>query len=137
MRIGTGKSWLPFGRGNKRDRRLCHRLFGNFRIMMQIRSSLFCVGQKIKRAIESKLVALAAWMKEVYGGTMIQGFERYFRSRSRRRSRRSELSGYYFLKREEKRLDTFLHKNQKARAKRWQDFDQPCQDYELLTKSFM
>ena len=25
-----------------------------------------------KRAIESKLVALAAWMKESYGGTMIQ-----------------------------------------------------------------
>ena len=100
LEVGT-EVIVPFGRGNKET--------GGYVIGFSETADYDADKIKFilrraedKRVIESKLVALAAWMKEVYGGTMIQAL-RTVLTRSRRRSRRSELTGYYFLKKREEK----------------------------------
>ena len=69
-------------------------------------------------AIEGRMVALAAWMKEHYGGTMIQALKTVLpikqkeKAKVKRRVRLilDEESG-------KKKLEEYLHKNQKARAR--------------------
>lgn len=87
-------------------------------------------------AIESRLVALAAWMKEHYGGTMIQALKTVIPIKKQEKAR--EKRRVRLLLDEEagkQQLDTYLHKNQKARARLLAALlDQPEQDYDLLTK---
>ena len=87
-------------------------------------------------AIESRLVALAAWMKEHYGGTMIQALKTVIPIKKQERAK--EKRRVRLLLDEEagkQQLDLFLHKNQKARARLLAALlDQPEQDYDLLTK---
>lgn len=87
-------------------------------------------------AIESKLVALAAWMKEQYGGTMIQALKTVLpikRKESARVKRKVRL--LLDMDNAKKRLEFYLDKNQKARARLLAGLmDQPEQDYELVTK---
>lgn len=87
-------------------------------------------------AIESRLVALAAWMKEHYGGTMIQALKTVIPIKKQERAK--EKKRVRLLLDEEagkQQLDLFLHKNQKARARLLAALlDQPEQDYDLLTK---
>lgn len=89
-----------------------------------------------KRAIESKLVALAAWMKESYGGTMIQALRTVLPIKKQEKIKKKRTVRLLLSEEEgRERLDIFLHKNQKARARVLAGLlDQPCQDYELLTK---
>lgn len=89
-----------------------------------------------RRAIESKLVALAAWMKEHYGGTMIQALKTVLPSKKQERIRQKRFVRLLLSGEEgKKRLDLYLHKNQKARARVLAGLlDQPRQEYELLTK---
>ena len=70
LEVGT-EVIVPFGRGNKET--------GGYVIGFSETTDYDADKIKFilrraedKRAIESKLVALAAWMKESYGGTMIQ-----------------------------------------------------------------
>lgn len=87
-------------------------------------------------AIESKLVALAAWMKEQYGGTMIQALKTVLPVK-RRKNVRIQRKVRLLLDREEaeKKLDIYLRKNQKARARLLAGLlEQPEQDCELVTK---
>ena len=87
-------------------------------------------------AIEAKLIALAAWMKEHYGGTMIQALKTVLPIRQKERAqvkRRVRL----LLSEEEGRekLAFYLEKNQKARARLLAALlDDPVLEYELVTK---
>ena len=87
-------------------------------------------------AIEAKLVALAAWMKETYGGTMIQALKTVLPIKKKVKIpvRRTVILK---LSEEEgrKKLEEYLHKNEKARARVLAGLlDCPAQDYGLLTK---
>ena len=69
-------------------------------------------------AIEGKLVALAAWMKEHYGGTMIQALKtvlpvKQAQNEKRQRSLRRLVS----VEEGREKLEEYIHKNQKARAR--------------------
>lgn len=87
-------------------------------------------------AIEGKLVALAAWMKEHYGGTMIQSLKTVLPVKKKEKIRQKRT--VHLLLDEEagkRQLDVYLHKHQKARARLLAGLlDQPVQEYELLTK---
>lgn len=89
-----------------------------------------------RMAASSKLVALAAWMKENYGGTMIQALKTVLPVKKAERipvKRTVEL----LLNEEEaaEKLAVYRKKNQKARARLLEGLmEQPCQEYELLTK---
>lgn len=87
-------------------------------------------------AIEAKLVALAAWMKEHYGGTMIQALKTVIPIKKKEKSKEKRRICLLLDEEEGKRqLDLFLCKNQKARARLLAALlDQPEQDYEFLTK---
>ena len=87
-------------------------------------------------AIEAKLVALAGWMKETYGGTMIQALKTVLPIKKQERKKQKR-TVHLLLSEEEgsERLEMYLHKNQKARARVLAGLlDQPAQDYEFLTK---
>lgn len=89
-----------------------------------------------RMAIESKLVSLAAWMKEYYGGTMIQALKTVLPIKKQENIRQKRSVRLLLNEEDAKRqLDLFLHKNQKARARVLAGLlDQPEQDYELITK---
>ena len=89
-----------------------------------------------RMAIESKLVSLAAWMKEYYGGTMIQSLKTVLPIK-KEETIRQKRTVRLLLKEEDAKsqLEVFLHKNQKARARVLSGLlDQPQQDYDLITK---
>jgi len=89
-----------------------------------------------RMAIESRLVSLAAWMKEYYGGTMIQSLKTVLPIKKEGNIRQKRTVRLLLNEEDaKKQLDVFLHKNQKARARVLSGLlDQPEQDYELITK---
>lgn len=87
-------------------------------------------------AIEGKLVALAAWIKEQYGGTMIQSLKTVLPIRRKERIQ-VKRTVRLLLGEEEGRqkLHLYLHKNQKARARVLAGLlDQPVQEYGLISR---
>lgn len=134
LEVGT-EVIVPFGRGNKET--------GGYVIGFSETADYDADKIKFilrraedKRAIESKLVALAAWMKESYGGTMIQALRTVLPIKKQEKIKKKRTVRLLLSEEEgRERLDIFLHKNQKARARVLAGLlDQPCQDYELLTK---
>lgn len=134
LEVGT-EVIVPFGRGNKET--------GGYVIGFSETTDYDVDKIKFilrraedKRAIESKLVALAAWMKESYGGTMIQALRTVLPIKKQEKIKKKRTVRLLLSEEEgRERLDIFLHKNQKARARVLAGLlDQPCQDYELLTK---
>lgn len=134
LEVGT-EVVVPFGRGNKETGGYVIGLsettdYDEDKIKFILRRA------EDKRAIESKLVALAAWMKESYGGTMIQALRTVLPIKKQEKIKKKRTVRLLLSEEEgRERLDIFLHKNQKARARVLAGLlDQPCQDYELLTK---
>lgn len=134
LEVGT-EVIVPFGRGNKET--------GGYVIGFsetadydEDKIKFILRRAEDKRAIESKLVALAAWMKESYGGTMIQALRTVLPIKKQEKIKKKRTVRLLLSDEEgRERLDIFLHKNQKARARVLAGLlDQPCQDYELLTK---
>ncbi len=71
-----------------------------------------------RRAIESKLVTLAAWMKENYGGTMIQALKTVLPIKKKGKLLKKRLVCLLLDEDEgKKQLDFYMNKNQKARAR--------------------
>ena len=69
-------------------------------------------------AIESKLVELAAWMKENYGGTMIQSLKTVLPIRQKQKSKVKRTIKLLLSEEERKeKLDFYFRKNQRARAR--------------------
>lgn len=126
---------VPFGRGNKETKGYV------------VGFSDICQydADKIKEitglsegamAIEGKMIALAAWMKEHYGGTMIQALRTVLPVKQKMKSRMKRTLFLLLTEEEGKeKLDFYLHKNQKARARLLAELlDYQELPYELVTK---
>ncbi len=87
-------------------------------------------------AIESRLVRLAAWMKEAYGGTMIQALKTVLPIKKKEQERTKRTLRLCLTEQEGKeRLELYLEKNQKARARVMAALlDSPELDYSLAVK---
>ena len=69
-------------------------------------------------AVESHLVALAAWMKEQYGGTMIQALKTVLPIKKEEQAKEQRILRRIISEEEGKeKLQLYLNKNQKARAR--------------------
>ncbi len=86
--------------------------------------------------IEAKLIALAAWMKENYGGTMIQALKTVLPIKQKENARvRKYLRLLLEKDAGKEKLDFYLEKNQKARARLLAALlDQPVLEYDLAVK---
>ena len=87
-------------------------------------------------AIEGRLVALAAWMKEHYGGTMIQALKTVLPIKQKEQAKVKKKVRLLLSEEEgRKKLDDYLKKNQRARARLLAALlDEPLLDYELVNK---
>ena len=87
-------------------------------------------------AIEAKLIALAAWMKEQYGGTMIQALKTVLPIKQKENAKIKRSLRLLLTQEEgEAKLAFYLGKNQKARARLLAALlDDPLLDYELVTR---
>lgn len=87
-------------------------------------------------AIEGKLVALAAWMKENYGGTMIQALKTVLPIKQQQNAKVKKKVRLLLSESEgQKKLDFYLEKNQRARARLLAALlDDPILDYELVSR---
>ncbi len=73
---------------------------------------------KNRVAVEANLVELAAWMKESYGGTMIQALKTVLPIKKEERKKEERiLRRVISVEAGKERLEQYLHKNQKARAR--------------------
>ena len=134
LEIGT-EVIVPFGRGN---RETAGYVIGFSESTSYDPDKIKSVLKKAEKRqiIESKLVSLAAWMKDYYGGTMIQALKTVLPIKKQENVQQKR-TVRLILEEEaaKKQLDLFLHKNQKARARVLAGLlDQPEQDYELITK---
>ena len=86
--------------------------------------------------IEAKLIALAAWMKENYGGTMIQALKTVLPIKQKENARVKKYLRLLLEKDAGKeKLDFYLEKNQKARARLMAALlDDPVLEYDLAVK---
>ena len=87
-------------------------------------------------AIEGKLVALAAWMKDHYGGTMIQALKMVLPIRQQEKEKVKKKLRLLLDETEgREKLEYYLHKNQRARARLLAALlDDRVLDYELVNK---
>ena len=86
--------------------------------------------------IEAKLIALAAWMKENYGGTMIQALKTVLPIKQKENAKvKKRLRLLLDHETGERQLHYYLEKNQKARARLMAALlDDPVLEYVLVTK---
>ncbi len=126
---------VPFGKGNRQTKGY---VVGFSEICDYDLSKVKEVGEisRSSVAIEGKLVALAAWMKEHYGGTMIQALKTVLPIKQKEQAKMKK-KVRLLLNEEEgrKKLDFYLNKNQRARARLLAALlDEPVLDYELINK---
>lgn len=88
--------------------------------------------------IEAKLVALGAWMKEYYGGTMIQALRTVLPVKETEKEKQKRYLRLLLNKKDGKeKLDYYLEKNQKGRARLLAALlDNPILDYSDAIKQF-
>ena len=134
LKVGT-EVRVPFGKGNKETRGYVVGFSEQPGYDLEkIKPVAGIVEDGI--AIESRLVELAGWMKETYGGTMIQALKTVLPIK-KQEGIRSKKQILLAVTEEEgkKKLDWYLHKNQKARARLLAALlDCPEQEYDLITK---
>ena len=87
-------------------------------------------------AIEARLIALAAWMKEQYGGTMIQALKTVLPIKQKENAKvKKHLRLLLTEEESQEKLAFYQKKNQKARARLLEALKEaPILDYELVTK---
>ena len=126
---------VPFGRGNRLTKGYIIGFADKCDYDLTKLKEIQDISQK-GIAIEGKLVALAAWMKEHYGGTMIQALKMVLPIRHQEKEKvKKKLRLLLDEEEGKKKLDYFLHKNQRARARLLSALlDDPVLDYELVNK---
>ena len=127
---------VPFGRGNREIKGYVVGFSENTDFDKdKIKEILRISENKVK--IESKLIALAAWMKSYYGGTMIQALKTTLPIKKKEKLQESKTICLLLSKQEAKdQLEIYLHKNQKARARLLEALlEQPKQDYAVLKRT--
>lgn len=126
---------VPFGRGNRETSGYITGFREDAQYDLSRVKDIIRIADK-SLAIESRLVALAAWMHEHYGGTMIQALKTVLPIKRKEQPKEKRRVRLLLDEEEGKRqLEVYLHKNQKARARLLAGLlDQPEQEYELITK---
>lgn len=135
-RLQTGMEvWIPFGRANRETKGY---VIGFSEKCNYDPEKIKEITQIIQNhiAIEAKLVALAAWMKEHYGGTMIQALKTVLPIKQQEKQKEQRSIRLLLDRREAKeRLSYFLSKNQTARARVVAALlDRPILPYEYVTR---
>ncbi len=126
---------VPFGRGNKETRGYVIGFSEICQYDVSKIKEILAVSQDTV-AIEGKMVALAAWMKEHYGGTMIQALRTVLPVKQKIKSQTKRTICLLLGEEEGKeKLDVFLHKNQRARARLLAELLEHKElPYELVTR---
>ncbi|KMZ55870.1 replication restart helicase PriA [Dorea sp. D27] len=134
LEVGT-EVVVPFGRGNRETGGYVTGFSDKTDYELSRVKDIIRVADE-SVAIESKLVALAAWMHDYYGGTMIQALKTVLPIKRKEQPREKRYVRLLLDEEEGKRqLDEYLHKNQKARARLLAALlDRPEQEYALVTK---
>lgn len=116
LRIGMGVI-VPFGRGNRETKGYVVGFSESSRYDEdKIKEILRKDEQSV--AVEARLVELAAWMKEYYGGTMIQALKTVLPIKKTEQAKEQRILRRLISKEEgEKKLEEYLGKSQKARAR--------------------
>lgn len=126
---------VPFGKGNRQTKgyvvgfaETCDYDLSKVKEILDI--------SKKGIAIEGKLVALAAWMKEQYGGTMIQSLKTVLPIKKKENEKIKKNIRLLLTEEDgKKQLERYLSKNQKARARLLAALlDDPVLDYTLVNK---
>ena len=132
LKVGT-EVVVPFGKGNKEINGYVTGFSERAEYAPEKIKEILRIAEE-SVAIESRLVALAAWMKESYGGTMIQALKTVLPIKKKERAKEKQKVRLLLTEAEGKeKLELYLHKNQKARARLLAALlDQPEQDYDFL-----
>lgn len=127
---------IPFGKGNRETNGYVVDICDTCEYDPSKMKEILQIAEK-KVAIEGKMVALAAWMKENYGGTMIQALKTVLPIKNKENAKVKRYVRL-FLDEEagKKKLDEYLNKkNQKARARVLAALlDNEVLEYEFVTK---
>lgn len=126
---------VPFGRGNRKTKGYIVGFSEQCDYDLAEIKEIIGIAEK-SVAIEARMVALAAWMKEHYGGTMIQALKTVLPIK---RQENLKVKKYVRLLLDEtagrEKLDFYLNKNQKARARLLAALlDEGTLEYDLVVK---
>ena len=126
---------VPFGRSNRETKGYVVGFSQTTEYDVAKMKEVLCIA-KDSVAIESRLVNLAAWMKDYYGGTMIQALKTVIPIKKQEKARKKRYIRLCVdVEAGRQRLEHYLHLNQKARARLLAALlDEPRQEYELVTK---
>ena len=132
LKVGT-EVVVPFGKGNKEINGYVTGFSERAEYAPEKIKEILRIAEE-SVAIESRLVALAAWMKESYGGTMIQALKTVLPIKKKERAKEKQKVRLLLTESGGKeKLELYLHKNQRARARLLAALlDQPEQDYDFL-----
>ena len=116
LKVGT-EVVVPFGKGNKEINGYVTGFSERAEYAPEKIKEILRIAEE-SVAIESRLVALAAWMKESYGGTMIQALKTVLPIKKKERAKEKQKVRLLLTESEGKeKLELYLHKNQRARAR--------------------
>ena len=135
-KLGPGMEVLvPFGKGNRQTKGYVTGLSETCDYDLSKVKEVAGILEKGVE-IEAKLIALAAWMKENYGGTMLQSLKTVLPIRQKENAKVKKRLRLLLDKETGKRqLHYYLEKNQKARARLMAALlDDAELEYELVTK---
>ena len=126
---------VPFGKGNRETNGYVIGIAANCEYEAEKVKAILRPAEK-RLAIEGKLVALAGWMKEHYGGTMIQALKTVLPIK---KEEKQQIKRYVrlLLSQEDgkEKLEEYLRKNQKARVRALAALlDNGVLEYEFLIK---
>ena len=108
---------VPFGKGNRETNGYVIGIEESCRYEPEKVKEILRLAEK-RMAIEGKLVALAAWMKEHYGGTMIQALKTVLPIKKEEAMKVKRFVRLLLVEEEgQEKLEEYLRKNQKARAR--------------------
>ena len=108
---------VPFGKGNREKNGY---IVGFSQTCDYEKEKLKKILRPVQKSVaaESHLVALAAWMKMHYGGTMIQALKMVLPIKREEQAKEERIIRRIISEEEGKaKLELYLHKNQKARAR--------------------
>ena len=126
---------VPFGRGNRETNGYVIGIAENCEYEAEKVKPILRLAEK-RMAIEGKLVALAGWMKEHYGGTMIQSLKTVLPIKKEEQQKIKRYVRLLLSQEEGKgKLEEYLKKNQRARVRTLAALlDNGVLEYEFLVK---
>ena len=126
---------VPFGKGNRKVRGYVTGISETCDYDLSKVKEIIEIPERAME-IEAKLVALAAWMKENYGGTMIQALKTVLPIKQKEKAKvKKRLRLLLDEETGRRQLHYYQEKNQKARARLMAALiDDHVLEYELVTK---